>query len=113
MGGAGIGQRRNLAQSYFNRFPPVFISRELSEEAGRNRLQLSYARRLNRPNFMPPPPLAIYRDPRSYRLGTPRLRAEYNLSQPRWPSGGALMPAPRSTAPRLPATASASSAGAG
>ena len=106
MGGAGISHRGNLAQRYFNRFPPALISRELSEEAGRNRLQLSYARRLNRPNFMPPPPLAIYQDPRSYRLSNPRLRAEYSLSQPRWPSGGTSA----STAPRLPATASPTTA---
>ena len=78
MGGAGIDQRGSLTQDYFNLFPSALISRELGKEAGQNRLQLSYARRLDRPNFMQQLPLAIYQDPRSYRLGNPRLRAEYS-----------------------------------
>ena len=78
VGGAGIEQRGSLAQNYFNLFPSALISRELGKEAGQNRLQLSYARRLDRPNFMQQLPLAIYQDPRSYRLGNPRLRAEYS-----------------------------------
>ncbi len=77
-GGAGIVQRGSLAQNYFNLFPSALISRELGKEAGQNRLQLSYARRLDRPNFMQQLPLPIYQDPRSYRLGEPRLRAEYS-----------------------------------
>ena len=78
VGGAGIAQRGNLAQNYFNLFPSATISHEMGKEAGQNRLQLSYARRLDRPNFMEQLPLAIYQDPRSYRLGNPRLRAEYS-----------------------------------
>ena len=78
VGGAGIAERGSLAQNYFNLFPSATISRELGKEAGQNRLQLSYARRLDRPNFMQQLPLAIYQDPRSYRLGNPRLRAEYS-----------------------------------
>ena len=78
VGGAGIDQRGSLAQNYFNLFPSATISHELGKEAGQNRLQLSYARRLDRPNFMQQLPLAIYQDPRSYRLGNPRLRAEYS-----------------------------------
>ena len=78
VGGAGIEQRGSLAQDYLNLFPSATISRELGKEAGQNRLQLSYARRLDRPNFMQQLPLAIYQDPRSYRLGNPRLRAEYS-----------------------------------
>ncbi len=78
VGGAGIAQRGSLAQNYFNFFPSATISRELGKEAGQNRVQLSYARRLNRPNFMEQLPLAIYQDPRSYRLGNPRLMPEYS-----------------------------------
>ena len=77
-GGAGIDQRGSLAQNYFNLFPSATISHELGKEAGQNRLQLSYARRLDRPNFMQQLPLHIYQDPRSYRLGNPRLTAEYS-----------------------------------
>ena len=77
-GGAGIEQRGSLTQDYFNLFPSATLSRELGKEAGQNRIQLSYARRLDRPNFMQQLPLAIYQAPRSYRLGNPRLRAEYS-----------------------------------
>ena len=78
LGGAGIEQRGSLTQDYFNLFPSATLSRELGKKAGQNRLQLSYARRLDRPNFMQQLPLAIYQDPRSYRLGNPRLRAEFS-----------------------------------
>ena len=78
VGGAGIVQRGSLAQNYFNFFPSATISRELGKEAGQNRVQLSYARRLDRPNFMQQLPLKIYQDPRSYRLGTPLLKPEYS-----------------------------------
>ncbi len=77
-GGAGITQRGSLDQDYLNFFPSANISREFGKEPGQNRLQLSYARRLNRPNFMQQMPLAIYQDPRSYRLGNPRLQAEFS-----------------------------------
>ncbi|MBD2720840.1 outer membrane beta-barrel protein [Hymenobacter armeniacus] len=77
-GGVGIQQRGSLAQDYLNFFPSATINREFGKEPGQNRLQLSYARRLNRPNFMQQLPLAIYQDPRSYRLGNPRLRAEFS-----------------------------------
>lgn len=78
VGGEGIAQRGSLNQDYLNFFPSALISRELGKEAGQNRVQLSYARRLNRPNFMQQLPLAIYQDPRSYRLGNPRLQAEFS-----------------------------------
>ncbi|MGY3087496.1 ferric enterobactin receptor [Hymenobacter sp. UYAg731] len=77
-GGEGIAQRGSLNQDYLSFFPSALISREFGKEAGQNRLQLSYARRLNRPNFMQQLPLAIYQDPRSYRLGNPRLQAEFS-----------------------------------
>ncbi|GAB3865206.1 outer membrane beta-barrel family protein [Hymenobacter segetis] len=77
-GGEGIAQRGSLSQDYLSFFPSALISRDFGKEAGQNRLQLSYARRLNRPNFMQQLPLAIYQDPRSYRLGNPRLQAEFS-----------------------------------
>ncbi|GAB3848041.1 outer membrane beta-barrel family protein [Hymenobacter terrigena] len=77
-GGEGIAQRGALSQNYLSFFPSALISRDFGKEAGQNRLQLSYARRLNRPNFMQQLPLAIYQDPRSYRLGNPRLQAEFS-----------------------------------
>ncbi|GAB3740728.1 outer membrane beta-barrel family protein [Hymenobacter agri] len=77
-GGAGIAQRGSLQQDYLSFFPSASLSRDFGKEPGQNRLQLSYARRLNRPNFMQQMPLAIYQDPRSYRLGNARLQAEFS-----------------------------------
>ena len=77
-GGAGISQRGSLVQDYLNFFPSATLSREFGKEPGQNRVQLSYARRLDRPNFMQQLPLAIYQDPRSYRLGNARLQAAYS-----------------------------------
>ena len=77
-GGAGITQRGSLAQDYLNFFPTAILIHEYGKEPGQHRLQLSYARRLNRPNFMQQLPLEIYQDPRSYRRGNPRLRAEFS-----------------------------------
>ncbi|HEX8659620.1 MAG TPA: TonB-dependent receptor [Hymenobacter sp.] len=77
-GGVGIAQRGKLSQDYLNFFPSANLSREFGKEPGQNRVQLSYARRLNRPNFMQQLPLTIYQDPRSYRLGNPRLQPEFS-----------------------------------
>ena len=74
---SGTGQAA-LDFTYLNLFPSAILSRELGEKAGEHRLQLSYARRLDRPNFMQQLPLAIYQDLRTYRLGNPALRPEYH-----------------------------------
>ena len=74
----GGTQQGAIDLDYLNFFPSATLSHELGKEPGQNRLQLSYARRLDRPNFMQQLPLAVYQDPRSYRLGNPALRAEYS-----------------------------------
>ena len=78
VGGAGITQRGGLKRDYLSLFPSATLSRELGKEPGQNRVQLSYARRLNRPGFMQQLPLDIYQDPRSYRRGNPDLNAEFS-----------------------------------
>lgn len=77
-GGAGVEHRGSLAQDYLSLFPSATLSRELGKEPGQNRVQFSYARRLNRPGFMEQLPLALYQDPRSYRQGNARLRPEFS-----------------------------------
>lgn len=64
----------SVRQRYLNLFPSATVVRTL---AGDQRLQLSYSRRLNRPDFMQLLALPIYRDQRNYRIGNPDLRAEY------------------------------------
>ncbi|TGD80770.1 TonB-dependent receptor domain-containing protein [Hymenobacter wooponensis] len=60
---------------YLNLFPSASVARKLS--GADQRLQLSYSRRLNRPNFMQLLAFPLYQDQRSYRIGNPTLRPEY------------------------------------
>lgn len=64
----------SASQHIFNLFPSATVARALPHE---QRLQLSYARRLNRPNFLQIIALPIYSDARNYTVGNPDLRPEY------------------------------------
>lgn len=61
-------------QRIFNVFPSATVARTLPHD---QRLQLSYSRRLNRPNFLQIIALPIYSDARNYVVGNPDLRPEY------------------------------------
>ena len=76
--GAVTDGRASVEQHYLNLFPSVTVARELGKEDGQSRLQLSYARRINRPDFMQQLPLQLYQDPRNYRQGNPGLRPEFS-----------------------------------
>ncbi|WP_201984282.1 outer membrane beta-barrel protein [Hymenobacter rubidus] len=62
-----------FARSYFNLFPSATVARALAHE---QRLQLSYARRINRPDLPILLPFPNYGDPRNYRVGNIRLLPE-------------------------------------
>jgi outer membrane receptor protein involved in Fe transport len=64
----------SASQRIFNLFPSATVTRTLPHD---QRLQLSYARRLNRPNFLQIVALPIYTDARNYVVGNPDLRPEY------------------------------------
>ncbi len=64
----------SASQGIFNLFPSATVARTLPHD---QRLQLSYARRLNRPNFLQIIALPIYSDARNYVVGNPDLRPEY------------------------------------
>ncbi len=68
----------SVNQRYVNLFPSATVARELGKEPGQNRLQFSYARRLNRPGFMQQLPIQLYQDPRNYRQGNPALLPEFS-----------------------------------
>ncbi|MFD1467097.1 outer membrane beta-barrel protein [Hymenobacter caeli] len=70
--------RASVNRSYVSLFPSATVARELGKEPGQNRLQFSYARRLNRPDFMQQLPLQLYQDPRNYRQGNPALLPEFS-----------------------------------
>jgi len=76
-GGVADG-RANVNRGYVNVFPSATVARELGKEPGQNRLQVSYARRLNRPDFMQQLPIQMYQDPRNYRQGNPALLPEFS-----------------------------------
>jgi outer membrane receptor protein involved in Fe transport len=64
----------SASQRIFNVFPSATVARTLPHE---QRLQLSYSRRVNRPNFLQIIALPIYTDARNYVVGNPDLRPEY------------------------------------
>ena len=70
--------RAAVNNHYLNLFPSATVAKELAKEPGQSRLQLSYARRLNRPDFMQQLPLQLYQDPRNYRTGNPGLLPEFS-----------------------------------
>ena len=64
----------SASQRLLNLFPSATVARTLPHD---QRLQLSYSRRLNRPNFLQIIALPIYSDARNYVVGNPDLRPEY------------------------------------
>ena len=61
-------------QRILNLFPSATVARTLPHD---QRLQLSYSRRVNRPNFLQVIPLPFYSDARNYVVGNVDLRPEY------------------------------------
>ncbi|AHJ98254.1 outer membrane beta-barrel protein [Hymenobacter swuensis] len=82
--GAVNGGQGKFRLDYLGLFPTASISRGLGQAdstkggAQPQQLSFSYARRLNRPNFMQQLAVPLYQDPRFYRLGNPALRAEFS-----------------------------------
>ncbi len=68
----------SVNRQYISLFPSATVARELGKEAGQSRLQFSYARRLNRPDFMQQLPIQLYQDPRNYRQGNAGLLPEFS-----------------------------------
>jgi len=62
------------SQRILNLFPSATVARTLPHD---QRLQLSYSRRVNRPNFLQVIPLPFYSDARNYVVGNVYLRPEY------------------------------------
>lgn len=63
-----------VRQRILNVFPSATVARTLPHD---QRLQLSYSRRVNRPNFLQIIPLPFYSDARNYVVGNVDLRPEY------------------------------------
>lgn len=57
--------------SYDNLFPSLFLAHKFNKN---NSVQLSYSRRINRPNFMQLAPYFIFYDPTTVETGNPKLQ---------------------------------------
>jgi iron complex outermembrane receptor protein len=64
----------NYKNNYFSLFPSVHLSEKLKKE---QEIQLSYSRRINRPNTRSLNPFKDYEDPYNVRYGNPYLKPEY------------------------------------
>lgn len=63
-----------FSSDYLNLFPSVHLSKKFSKE---QELQISYSRRVNRPNMRTLNPFKDYADPYNIRYGNPYLKPEY------------------------------------
>ncbi|TDB68082.1 outer membrane beta-barrel family protein [Arundinibacter roseus] len=64
-------------RNYLNLFPSIFISRQLDSS---NVLNLSYSRRIDRPDYQSLNPFEFYLDPYTFQRGNPNLRPQYTNS---------------------------------
>ena len=61
-------------RNYVNLFPSVFVSRQLDSS---NVLNLSYSRRIDRPDYQSLNPFEFYLDPYTFQRGNPNLKPQY------------------------------------
>jgi FlaG/FlaF family flagellin (archaellin) len=70
-----LNQKRD--RNYINLFPSVFLSNQLDTN---NVVNLSYSRRIDRPNYQSLNPFEFYLDPYTFQRGNPNLRPQYTNS---------------------------------
>ena len=75
--GTSITLNQRVDRNYLNLFPTVFLSRQLDTN---NVLNLSYSRRIDRPDYQNLNPFVFYLDPYTYQKGNPFLRPQYTNS---------------------------------
>jgi len=64
-------------RNYINLFPSVFVSNQLDTN---NVLNISYSRRIGRPNYQSLNPFEFYLDPYTFQRGNPNLKPQYTNS---------------------------------
>lgn len=70
-----LNQKRD--RNYINLFPSVFLSNQLDTN---NVINLSYSRRIDRPNYQSLNPFEFYLDPYTFQKGNPNLKPQYTNS---------------------------------
>lgn len=72
--GTSITLNQRVERNYLNLFPTLFLSRQLDST---NVLNLSFSRRIDRPDYQNLNPFVFYLDPYTYQQGNPFLRPQY------------------------------------
>ncbi|GAB3562905.1 outer membrane beta-barrel family protein [Spirosoma luteolum] len=75
--GTSVTLDQRVERNYLNLFPTLFLSRQLDTN---NVLNLSYSRRIDRPDYQNLNPFVFYLDPYTYQQGNPFLRPQYTNS---------------------------------
>ncbi|AUD01531.1 outer membrane beta-barrel protein [Spirosoma pollinicola] len=75
--GTSVTLNQTVDRNYLNLFPTVFLSRQLDTNSV---LNLSYSRRIDRPDYQNLNPFVFYLDPYTYQKGNPFLRPQYTNS---------------------------------
>jgi outer membrane receptor protein involved in Fe transport len=65
---------QDFESNYFSFFPSMYLTQAITKT---NEIQLSYTRRINRPNLHVLNPFIDYSDPQNLRKGNPYLKPEY------------------------------------
>jgi len=69
-----LTSNQNFEHNYFSWFPSIYLTQAITKT---NEIQLSYTRRINRPNLHVLNPFTDYSDPQNLRKGNPDLKPEY------------------------------------
>lgn len=75
--GTSVTLSQRVDRNYLNLFPTLFLSRQLDTN---NVLNLSYSRRIDRPDYQNLNPFVFFLDPYTYQQGNPFLRPQYTNS---------------------------------
>ncbi|MDQ3395119.1 MAG: outer membrane beta-barrel protein [Bacteroidota bacterium] len=75
--GHSITLNETVERNYINLFPTLFLSRNIDSS---NVVNLSYSRRIDRPNYQDLNPFVFYLDPYTYQKGNPFLQPQLTHS---------------------------------
>ncbi|WP_128544783.1 outer membrane beta-barrel family protein [Larkinella soli] len=75
--GNSVTLNKIVDRNYTNLFPTLFLSRQIDTN---NVLNLSYSRRIDRPNYQNLNPFRFYLDPYTYQQGNPYLKPQFTNS---------------------------------
>ncbi|GAA4445784.1 outer membrane beta-barrel family protein [Nibrella saemangeumensis] len=75
--GNSVTLNKVIDRNYVNLFPTLFVSRQLDTN---NVLNVSYSRRIDRPNYQDLNPFMFFLDPYTYQVGNPNIKPQMTHS---------------------------------